>query len=1245
MYDAFPLPLRTRWVSRAKTSDQQIVMKHTQTPRHALEVFVSLLLVSASNWLQASPAPVIFEDDFETGIPGWTAVQPTGGNYIEGPMLWAFDKTTDALSEQSNIYTDSSTFSLSRIGVMLINDTVAPSNFTYTARLTAGDDDGFGLIWGYQDEYTFYRAYFGRQARAGWPFQGTGVDRMNNGQITDLFGVGAGAGPGFVNTVGRPFDVTITVTDGLLTLTVVDDPLGTPTPYNLVTDAPLPTSGAGRVGIFSWGMSGNNPRAFRVQNPVLSPTPLAGNPSATVLTNWSFLITPRGDGNPPNVTAGGPPIWANGLGVDGNVGTMIENSDWTADNNAASTTNFAAPTAVAGDVNWSNYVYTARIISHDDDGFGMLLRYKNETNFYRIAFRRQNPPASGISSGVKQGISIQKNVDQVFDEVFSSAAFLPPVGVPIDVNAAIRDNRLQIVIIADPLSSSAQSYFFGPFDITGGTVDNGKIGVFSWAQNSGAGDPSNAGTEVDFVKVQELTGEGLLVSSAFGTPIPQSGLNDFPANTMITSSVPSQVMSELGVRRICTGWTGAGSVPVSGSGNEISFTLSTFSSIIWNWQTEYLLSTSATAGGTVTASGGPWVPEGTNVTVTAQSNPGYIFIGWSGGNLSSGTNLSFAMNRPISVTANFAADSDADGMADSWEMKYFGNLAQAANGDPDSDGETNLSEFQLGSNPGFPEAIVATDGLSSQWVNTQRDPALPGQLFVADFGSGYRGAWDNSNDNRFGNDVTFIGDPTFVADGASFQSPIVVVRSNLWEESWGSNFVAQIEFTVGDNDGNCFYFRYKDELNWYRATLCGEDTDDPSRPVLGLSIQSRVNGKYASVPITVVSGDSFVSFTDPLDGTGTTGAAGFKRVRLTITATDSNFEAKVTGWNAFLSPADFDPNFEYVTTFSDTNHASGRIGFGFWGQGGFGSPNAINGIPVDTGGMADNILVSAGGSNVFTETWETASLTNEFPAGWTNPFSGDAAEGNWQVTAHGTIVQLSNFGAPTTGTVDDPKADGDGPILLAPPTGTTNYLLQIGFHPFDNDGIGFVYNYTDSSNYSRVMFVSEPTPNAGFPQGISVSRKVAGVWSDIVAGDSSFIYTQGRPFEIEFANNNGEFTLLARDTDNPEISSLSRWTEPAANAANRFGLACWSMQDAHFLYARALGLPNEAIAPSLRITGVSIINGNLVIDISKENVASYNVQRKASLNDEWITVATGQTGAQYSEPLSGQSAFYQLVAP
>jgi len=45
------------------------------------------------------------------------------------------------------------------------------------------------------------------------------------------------------------------------------------------------------------------------------------------------------------------------------------------------------------------------------------------------------------------------------------------------------------------------------------------------------------------------------------------------------------------------------------------------------------------------------------------------------------------------------SDSDADGLPDAWEINYFGNLSQSANGDPDSDGVSNGVEYKLGTNP------------------------------------------------------------------------------------------------------------------------------------------------------------------------------------------------------------------------------------------------------------------------------------------------------------------------------------------------------------------------------------------------------------------------------------------------------------------------------------------------------------------------------------------------------------------
>jgi uncharacterized repeat protein (TIGR02543 family) len=75
------------------------------------------------------------------------------------------------------------------------------------------------------------------------------------------------------------------------------------------------------------------------------------------------------------------------------------------------------------------------------------------------------------------------------------------------------------------------------------------------------------------------------------------------------------------------------------------------------------------------------------------------------------TNVSAANEGPYSVVlvnpsgsvtsapAMLMIDSDEDGLADSWELANFGSLNQNASGDFDSDGVSNLAEFQDGTSP------------------------------------------------------------------------------------------------------------------------------------------------------------------------------------------------------------------------------------------------------------------------------------------------------------------------------------------------------------------------------------------------------------------------------------------------------------------------------------------------------------------------------------------------------------------
>lgn len=64
-----------------------------------------------------------------------------------------------------------------------------------------------------------------------------------------------------------------------------------------------------------------------------------------------------------------------------------------------------------------------------------------------------------------------------------------------------------------------------------------------------------------------------------------------------------------------------------------------------------------------------------------------------------------------------AYDTDLDGLPDAWELQYWTTLVHEATDDIDSDGVSNLEEFQLGMNP-TKAAILNLVGAVSLSVNT-----------------------------------------------------------------------------------------------------------------------------------------------------------------------------------------------------------------------------------------------------------------------------------------------------------------------------------------------------------------------------------------------------------------------------------------------------------------------------------------------------------------------------------------------
>jgi len=64
-----------------------------------------------------------------------------------------------------------------------------------------------------------------------------------------------------------------------------------------------------------------------------------------------------------------------------------------------------------------------------------------------------------------------------------------------------------------------------------------------------------------------------------------------------------------------------------------------------------------------------------------------------------GTNSLASLWAPETVSFKTGPDSDSDGMADTWELGWFGNLYRDGTGDFDGDGLSDLLEYQNGSDP------------------------------------------------------------------------------------------------------------------------------------------------------------------------------------------------------------------------------------------------------------------------------------------------------------------------------------------------------------------------------------------------------------------------------------------------------------------------------------------------------------------------------------------------------------------
>ena len=129
------------------------------------------------------------------------------------------------------------------------------------------------------------------------------------------------------------------------------------------------------------------------------------------------------------------------------------------------------------------------------------------------------------------------------------------------------------------------------------------------------------------VSIEEVRPK-LVIASSQGASDPVVGEHEYPSDAEVTVSAVAPDSSG-GVRAVCTGWIGAGSVPVSGDGDSVTFTIMEESSLTWEWTTGYWIDFSIVGKGT-TSFTNQWVAEGTELTIPFTVNTPFHSLALSG---------------------------------------------------------------------------------------------------------------------------------------------------------------------------------------------------------------------------------------------------------------------------------------------------------------------------------------------------------------------------------------------------------------------------------------------------------------------------------------------------------------------------------------------------------------------------------------------------------------------------------------
>ncbi len=398
-------------------------------------VAVALLFVlslGAFSVPQNSDAATLVGNAFPGAYQNWTdPATARGGN-------WRVSLHNPTMMETSNLIPAgnnpaAATNNGSIVPSLLIQDGfTTPSTYDLSARLYSSDDDGFGLVFGYQDINNYFRVTSRAQANGNLGgTNGLSVQKVVAGVSTQLHPVGNVAGFNVDNSFAlidsrSPYDLTVSVSGTSYSVSMAGANGGNP-----IWSGSDNSLAAGKVGVHSWAQRN------RVTNSLNWGTELESisvSDSSSVLYNGTFNSLPvkwrpLAMANSNGVRTSNTP-GTNGIAGDdrGNFGADINNPwilqqtngyEWATQ--VAPNVDFIGPAVVVdepGSASYSDYQMQVRLGAVDDDGIGVIVRAQDDDNFYRIHFATQSIAATNNWERAPRGLSVQKVRNGVWSELY-----------------------------------------------------------------------------------------------------------------------------------------------------------------------------------------------------------------------------------------------------------------------------------------------------------------------------------------------------------------------------------------------------------------------------------------------------------------------------------------------------------------------------------------------------------------------------------------------------------------------------------------------------------------------------------------------------------------------------------------------------------------------------------------------------------------------------------------------------------